>query len=814
LGGILALALVYVTTAKLGLAVAVPGTNATPVWAPTGVSLAVLVLFGVRFWPGVALGAFLANVDTSIPWVAVVGITVGNTLEALAGTCLLARAGFQIGLRRVRDVVSLAVMAGVVSTLVSAVFGVASLRFGGAISSDAVVHVFRVWWLGDMTGDLVVAAGILVFASRPRLPDSRAAWVEAVVLLGSLAVVVEFAVGAHAPWAFLVFPWAIYAAVRFRQAGAVAASGVIFTVATWNVVRGHGLFAQPHTPDGLVLSQVFVGVNALVMLVLAAVTGEREEAREAALRAVERVSRLQELSAQLGRSDTVHAVAATLVERGVPACGAQAGWVALIDEDGSAAKLAAQTGYEALATPEDRGPSGWRKAARRVIRTDRPYWPEDRGGDERRVGVVDGAPGTDGMVGVLPLRCSGEPVGALGVSFAAPGGIDNEERRLLVGIADQAGQALERARLSEREHRLAESAQRSLLPDALPSQPGVQLAARYLPASAAVGVGGDWYDTLELADGRLLLAVGDVVGHGLEAAEAMGRLRVAVLAYALEDPTPAALLERLSHLIDQTQPGNLTTLCVALVDPLTRRLDVACAGHPPPLIVAAGHPAAYIWEGRGVPLGSGPPTPYEQVTLDLDADTSIVLFTDGLIERRDRAIHDGLAALAATVDEGEEPSALCDRILSSLMGDVEQQDDVALVVCRLVAVPALDLWVPAEPASLARVRRALAAFLSTHRVDTTDAWEFQVACGEACANAIEHAYQPGEAHYRVEATNDHDTVNITVTDDGDWREARGQHRGHGQLLMQELMDEVETDHTTNGTTVHLSRRVAVGAPTP
>jgi integral membrane sensor domain MASE1/anti-sigma regulatory factor (Ser/Thr protein kinase) len=808
----MALAGVYVATAKLGLAVALPGTNATPVWAPTGVSLAVLVLFGMRFWPGVALGAFLANVDTSISWVAVVGITMGNTLEALVGTWLLAWAGFDIGLRRVRDVVSLAVLAGLVSTLVSAVFGVASLRLGGAISSGAVVHVFRVWWLGDMTGDLVVAAGILVVASRPRLPDSRAAWAEAAVLLGSLAVVVELAVGAHAPWAFLVFPWSIYAAVRFRQAGAVAASAVIFTVATWNVVRGHGLFAQPHTPDGLVLSQVFVGVNAVVMLVLAAVTGEREAAREAALRAVERVTRLQELSAQLGRSNTVAAVAVTLVERGVPACGAQAGWVALVDEDESAVRLAAQTGFAPIARPEDRGPPGWRHAAQLAIRSDRQYWPNEPTRDKRLDGGASAA-SSDRPLGVLPLRCGGQPVGALGVCFAFASRIDDDERRMLVGIADQGGQALERARLSEREHRLAESLERSLLPEALPIQPGVKLAARYLPASAAVGVGGDWYDTLELDDGRLLLTVGDVVGHGLEAAEAMGRLRVAVLAYALEDATPAALLERLSRLVHQTQPRSLTTLCVALVDPLTRRVDVACAGHPPPLVVGAGRPAEYVWEGRGVPLGSGPPTPYEQVTLALDADASIVLFTDGLVERRDRPIDDGLATLATTIGQGEEPNALCDRILSSLLGDIEQQDDVALVVCQLAAVPTLDLRLPAEPASLACVRRALTAFLSHHGVDATEAWEIQVACGEACANAVEHAYQPGQAQFRVEATSDHDTIHIIVCDHGRWREPRGQHRGRGQLLMRELMDDVEIDHTNHGTTVHLSRRRSVATPT-
>jgi serine phosphatase RsbU (regulator of sigma subunit)/integral membrane sensor domain MASE1/anti-sigma regulatory factor (Ser/Thr protein kinase) len=770
-------------------------------------------------WPGVALGAFLANVDTSISLLAVAGITVGNTVEALVGAGLLRRVGFQSSLRRVRDVVSLAVLAGLVSTLMSATIGVVSLRVGGAISSSEMVHVFRVWWFGDMTGDLVVAAGILVLLSRPRLPGSKAAWVEACVLVVSFGAVAEIAIGAHAPWAFLVFPWAIYAAVRFRQVGAVAVSVVIFAVATWHVVHGNGLFAQPDTPDGLVLSQVFVGINALVMLVLAAVTDERETAREEALRAVERVTRLHDLSAQLGRASTVGQVAATLVERGVMVCRAADGWIALSNEDGSTLELAAEAGIATDAPQRAGGAPGWREAASVAIRSDQQRWFDAAGVDVRPVAKprnVEGG-GRDPVLVVLPLHRKGRPVGALGMCFPKASGVDADEQRMLVGIADLGGQALERAHLYEREHRIAESLQRSLLPDALPMRHGVQLAARYLPASAAVGVGGDWYDALELADGRLVIAVGDVVGHGLEAARAMGQLRGALRAYALEDATPASLLMRLGLLVDHTQPDSLTTLAVALVDPMSGSVQVACAGHPPPLLLAAGQTsAAYVWEGRGLPLGAGPAARYQQVTRALEPGATIVLFTDGLVERRDRPIDDGLTRLAAAVGEGGQPEVLCDRILDALLGDAEQRDDVALIVCRLDLTPAetLQLRLPAEPDSLARVRRALAAFLTNAAADTTEATQIQVACGEACANAIEHAYQPGQAHFQVEATTHHDTIHVTVRDRGRWREPRGDHRGHGRLLMREFMDNVAIDRTQQGTTVRLSKRLRIGAPTP
>jgi len=213
-----------------------------------------------------------------------------------------------------------------------------------------------------------------------------------------------------------------------------------------------------------------------------------------------------------------------------------------------------------------------------------------------------------------------------------------------------------------------------------------------------------------------------------------------------------------------------------------------------------------------VPLGFGLAERYEQVTLDLDADATIVLFTDGLVERRDHPIDDGLAALATAVGQGGEPDALCDRILSTLLDDIEQRDDVALVVCQLAAAPSLDLRLPAEPTSLARVRHALTTFLSNHGANAAEAWEIQVACGEACANAIKHAYQPGEAHFRLEAASDHDSIHITVCDHGRWRAPQGDHRAHGRLLMHEFMDDVAIDRNNNGTTVHLSRRLSVGRP--
>src|SRR5438552_3526306 len=166
---ILALAAVYYGAAKFGLALAYENSSVTAVWPPTGIALAALLLGGYRLWPGVALGAFLANAWTDVPLGTALGITVGNTLEALAGAYLLRRfAGFRPQLERVRDVVALALCGGILSTLVSATIGVASLWLGTDVAGDQIASTWRVWWLGDLAGDLIVAPFVLVAALHLR----------------------------------------------------------------------------------------------------------------------------------------------------------------------------------------------------------------------------------------------------------------------------------------------------------------------------------------------------------------------------------------------------------------------------------------------------------------------------------------------------------------------------------------------------------------------------------------------------------------------------------------------------------------------
>jgi integral membrane sensor domain MASE1 len=277
---IAALAAVYYLAAKLGLNLAFTTPSVTAVWAPTGIALAAVLLWGYRIWPGVALGAFLANAWTDIPLYTTLGITAGNTLEALAGAYLLKRfTDFRPSLDRVRDVAALALLAAVVSTIVSATIGVASLLAGGEIDTDELASTWRTWWLGDMGGDLVLASAILVAVTHwpyRRAPGRVAEAVALGLVVGGVAAV---CFTNEASLTFLTLPPLIAVALRFWQPGAVAATLIVAAIAIPLTEAGQGPFAGNTPDERLLLAQAFVGVYGLTGLVLAAVISERARAQ-------------------------------------------------------------------------------------------------------------------------------------------------------------------------------------------------------------------------------------------------------------------------------------------------------------------------------------------------------------------------------------------------------------------------------------------------------------------------------------------------------------------------------------------------------
>jgi integral membrane sensor domain MASE1 len=269
-----AVGLAYFGAAKLGLELAFATPNVTAIWPPAGIALAALVLGGPRLWPGVALGAFLANVTTDVPLYTTLGITLGNTLEALAGSWLLRRAGFRPSLPRLADAFMLVTLAGAVATAIAATIGVTSLWAGDEISAG-VGSVWRVWWLGDMGGILLVAPFLLVLATHRPFRDLPGRALEALALLASLVVVGVLVFNHEAGLVFLLFPFLIWAALRFWQPGATAAALVVAVIAVSYTTAGSGPFVEPSEDDSLLLAQLFAGVSGLTAIVLAILSYQR-----------------------------------------------------------------------------------------------------------------------------------------------------------------------------------------------------------------------------------------------------------------------------------------------------------------------------------------------------------------------------------------------------------------------------------------------------------------------------------------------------------------------------------------------------------
>jgi len=280
---VIGLAAVYFGAAKLGLSLAYMNSSISAVWPPTGIALVALIFGGYRMWPGIALGALLANSWTGIPIYSTLGITLGNTCEALVGAYLLREiADFRPSFERVRDVIALAFFAGIVSTTVAATIGVASLLPTDQVSSGEIWSAWRTWWLGDAGGDLLVAPAIMVAITHWPYRRAPGTALEAVLLAGALGAVSFFVFYDDVPRAFLVFPFMIWAALRFWQPGAVAASLVLAAIAIPLTANDHGSFSGMDLDQRLQLAQTFIGVAAMSALVLAAVMTERQRIEGAA----------------------------------------------------------------------------------------------------------------------------------------------------------------------------------------------------------------------------------------------------------------------------------------------------------------------------------------------------------------------------------------------------------------------------------------------------------------------------------------------------------------------------------------------------
>jgi anti-sigma regulatory factor (Ser/Thr protein kinase)/putative methionine-R-sulfoxide reductase with GAF domain len=416
--------------------------------------------------------------------------------------------------------------------------------------------------------------------------------------------------------------------------------------------------------------------------------------------------------------------------------------------------------------------------------------------------------GVRSLLGV-PLIVEGRTVGVLHVGTLSPRRFTNEDATLLQLAAVQVAPAIDRARLFEaldREHRSAVALQRSLLPEGLPDVAGIDVAARYLPASDEVG--GDWYDVIELPRGLVGFAIGDVAGHGVRAAALMGQLRTGLRAYALDGHGPGETLRRLDRLLQTIRGHGMATAAYGVIAPETGAVRLANAGHPPPVRISASGEARLMDTTTAPPLGTLPYPSYREVETSLEPGETILMYTDGLVERRGEALTVGLESLRQAASGVTGASALCERVVETLAPSLVVADDVAVVALRSEVVEAsIRLRLPADPDVLAHVRQGLRRWLRAHGADSDDIAAITLACGEACANAIEHAYTPSQATFEIEAEYESGTVTLAVRDHGRWRRPRGVHRGRGLMMMEATVDELDVRATANGTEVLMRRRI-------
>ncbi len=524
-----------------------------------------------------------------------------------------------------------------------------------------------------------------------------------------------------------------------------------------------------------------------------------------------RAERVQSTTASLSNALTSNDVARAVVGEVVKAIDADAVGLVARSEDGRANGVLAWEGSdpELLAPLLDGeesvdSPAGWAVRARRSVLVSLDEIAEAF----PSVAAGFRATGYESFL-FVPLVAGRRANALLLASWRSTRALPRDDRSLVEVLVAQAAQALDRARHFESEQTIAETLQRSVLPASLPRVEGVQLAARYLPGTAHLDVGGDWFDALNLPDGRLGLVVGDVVGKGVQAAASMSQLRNAIRAFSVERLKPSSLLARLNRLAESALDTSFATVAYLVLDPATGTCRMASAGHPPP-VVAFPDGRVELLEGvRGLPLGTGLETKYRQQTLELPAGAIVILYTDGLVERRGRSIDEGLADLCEAVARApKDPDRLLEHVLAHVVPGEERGDDIALLAARVlpVAPRRLELRIPVTFDSMELVRDAMRSWLSGAPVERSEAEDVVLATWEACANAIEHAVDPAHDVVTVRATLEDSRVRVVVRDTGTWAPYTiRENRGLGLRLMKALSSSFDVSQDGEGTTVTLEK---------
>jgi PAS domain S-box-containing protein len=400
----------------------------------------------------------------------------------------------------------------------------------------------------------------------------------------------------------------------------------------------------------------------------------------------------------------------------------------------------------------------------------------------------------------------------LWLEFGEPRRVSAEDGQLVTALVGHLSLAMQHVRQFEQARDTSLTLQRSML---APTELPAGFVARYEPAVSPLEIGGDWYDVLPVGEGRIGVIVGDCVGRGLPAAVVMGQLRASARALLLTGTEPATMLQQLDSVAAFIPDAFCTTVFVAILDTRAETLTYSSAGHVPAVLAAPKSRPQQLTDAQSVPLAVQSDEPRPQAVASLAAGSTLLLYTDGLVERRDESIDDGIARVTEVLAQTIELpiDAVADAMLDRLAPTLGYDDDVAIVLYRHPG-SALVIENAAVPALLSDIRHRLADWLRCVSVPETLTADIVLVVNEACSNSAEHAYRGREpGTMRVEAALGDRHIHVRVSDSGSWKTppADPGTRGRGLLLMRTLSDGVDLDGTAEGTTVGMRFLFGEGA---
>ncbi|OBK79542.1 serine/threonine protein phosphatase [Mycobacterium sp. 1274761.0] len=672
------------------------GAAADPAFfPPAGVTVAAMLLTPRWRWPVVIAAIITGELVVDLYYGAGIAVASGfalaNSVEPAVGAVLVGAWCRGAPDLRVRaDLVKFVAGACLIGPVVGgAIGGAVGSVSNDAFWPDAALH----WAAGDGIGALVVGTPILLWAKQSHLLRARLA--ETTLVLAATVLLSLTALWWQAPPTLLLLPVMAWAAIRLHIIGAALTGAVLAVTVNYMTASGHGPFAELHLggPTRLAVTQGFIAVIVLIGMLIAQEAAGRVAAvrqYEADRRERDRLQILAQLAQRLSAALTPSQIGDAVVKQLFNDAGAQAVALGLLTPNGRRLEWVKAAGYPPLArdTFGDGISLEDRTAATEAVNSAHPVVISTSPEYQRRYSDYADMMELTGAEALVnwPLTSGAKSIGVLAMMWTEPQPLDAAQLAYISAVATMVGQALVRAQVYADEHARAAVLQAAVLPNEPADVAELDVAVTYEPADGEHGLGGDWYDVMRLPKQKTYLAVGDVVGHGLPAVEDMAQLRSAARAMALQGLPPAQLLAELNTFTAHASNGRFATMAVAVFDPLAGTLSYGLAGHPPALLRRSRDGRVVrLNDADGPVLGPIRDASYTAGNVTLQPGDILIMYTDGLVERRRRDVETGIA-LAQQMLAGwppDIPLAEGCRHLTDTLASPPRQDDLCLIAVRL-----------------------------------------------------------------------------------------------------------------------------------